>query len=277
MKRKETISWLMGTVQRSVVPHLEACLAAPLTAQEKRLVTILALVHRERYVPKRASRQWLGRPIKERAALARSCGAKAVLGYPHPRSLRHALRTPATRRTICGFANRHPVPSEATFARAFAEFAARGLATVVHDALVHEPLRTALIGPVSRDATASEGREKPVKTVKPATVPRQKGRPAKGPHREPPAPKRLDVQRGQSAHDAIALLPTAGDRGVKQNAKGSTDTWNGCKLHGDVHAKGCPLRAILPSASVQESQMAIPLMQLTSGKVTSCDDLMDAA
>ena len=277
MKLKENISWLMGTVQRSLFPHLEACLAAPLTAQEKRLVTILELVHIEKYVPKSASRQWLGRPIKEREAIARSFVAKAVLGYPHTRSLLHALRTTATLRTICGFANRHPVPSEATCSRAFAEFAARGLATVVHDALVHEPLRTALIGHVSRDATAIEGREKPVNTVKQATVPRKKGRPAKGTHREPPAPKRLDVQRGQSAHDAIALLPTACDRGVKKNATGDTETWNGFKLHVDVHDNGFPLSALLTSASVHDSQVAIPVMKLTSGKVTSCSDLLDAA
>ena len=47
MKLKENVSWLMGPVQRTLFPHREACLASPLTAQEKRLVTILALVHRE--------------------------------------------------------------------------------------------------------------------------------------------------------------------------------------------------------------------------------------
>lgn len=277
MKLKETVSWLMGTVQRTLFPHLEECLAAPLTAQEKRLVTILELVHRENYVPKSASRQWLGRPIKEREAIARSFVAKAVLGYPHTRALLHALRTTATLRTLCGFATRNAVPSEATFSRAFAEFAACGLATVVHDALVHEHLSTALIGHVSRDATAIEGREKPVKKVKQAKVPRKKGRPAKGAQREPPDPKRLDVQRQQSAQEAIALLPTACDRGVKKNAKGYTETWNGFKLHVDVNDYGLPLSAILTSASVHESQVAIPLMKLTSEKVTSCYDLMDAA
>ncbi len=277
MKLKETVSWLMGTVQRTLFPHLEECLASPLTAQEKRLVKILELVHIENYVPKSASRQWLGRPIKEREAIARSFVAKAVLGYPHTRSLLHALRTTATLRTLCGFATRNDVPSEATFSRAFAEFAACGLATVVHDALVHAHLRTALIGHVSRDATAIEGREKPVKKVKHAKAPRKKGRPAKGAQREPPDPKRLDVQRHQSAHDAIALLPTACDRGVKKNAKGYTETWNGFKLHVDVNDNGLPLSAILTSASVHDSQVAIPLMKLTSDKVTSCYDLMDAA
>lgn len=277
MKLKEKISWLMGTVQRSLFPHLEACLAAPLTAQEKRLVKILELVQIEQYVPKSASRQWLGRPIKEREAIARSFVAKAVLGYPHTRSLLHALRTTATLRAICGFANRSAGPSEATFSRAFAEFATRGLATVVHDALVHAHLSMVLIGHVSRDATAIEGRETPIKKVKQAKAPRKKGRPAKGAQREPIEPKRLDVQRRQSAQDAIALLPTACDRGVKKNAKGYTETWNGFKLHVDVNDSGLPLSAILTSASVHDSQVALPLMKLTSGKVTYCYDLMDAA
>jgi hypothetical protein len=277
MKLKEKVSWLMGTVQRTLFPHLDECLTAPLTAQEKRLVKILELVHVENNVPKSASRQWLGRPIKEREAIARSFVAKAVLGYPHTRSVLHALRTTATLRTLCGFATRSDVPSESTFSRAFAEFATSGLATVVHDALVKEHLSTALIGHVSRDATAIEGREKPVKQVKQPKAPRKKGRPPKGVQQEPPAPKRLDVQRRQSAQDAIALLPTACDRGVKQNAKGYTETWNGFKLHVDVNDLGLPLSAILTSASVHDSQVAIPLMKLTSGKVTYCYDLMDAA
>lgn len=277
MQLTEKVSWLMGTVQRMLFPHLEECLASPLTAQEKRLVKILELVHIENYVPKSASRQWRGRPLKEREAIARSFVAKAVLGYPHTRSLLHALRTTATLRTFCGFAHHSEVPSESTFSRAFAEFATSGLATVVHDALVQEHLSTALIGHVSRDATAIEGREKPAKKVKQPKTPRKKGRPAKGVQQEPTEPKRLEVQRHQSAQDAIALLPTACDRGVKQNAKGYTETWNGFKLHVDVNDSGLPLSALLTSASVHDSQAAIPLMKLTSGKVTSCYDLMDAA
>jgi hypothetical protein len=162
------------------------------------------------------------------------------------------------------------MPSEATFSRAYAACAACGLATVVHDALVHEHLSTDLVGHGSRDATAIQGREKPLKKVTQAQVPRKKGRPAKGAQREPTEDKRLDGQRRQSAHDAIALLPTACDRGVKKNATGDTETCNGFQLHVDVNDLGLPWSAILPSASVHASQVAIPLMQLTSGKVTDC-------
>jgi hypothetical protein len=277
MKLKEKVSWLMGTVQRSLFPHLDECLTSPLTEQEKRLVKILELVQIEKYVPRSASRQWLGRPIKVREAIARSFVAKVVLKYQHTSSLRHELRTTPNLRNICGFTKRSEVPSESTFSRAFAEFAESGLGTVVHDALVKEHLRTELIGHVSRDATAIQGREKPSKKVKHVKAPRKKGRPAKGEQREPAEQKRLDVQRQQSAHEAIALLPTACDRGIKKNSKGYTETWNGFKLHVDVNDFGLPLSAVLTSASVHDSQVAIPLMKLTSSKVTYCYDLMDAA
>src|SRR5712692_11285743 len=84
MKRKENVSWWMGTGQRTWFPHLEAWLASPLTEQEQRLVTSRALVHREHAGPQSASRQWRGRPLKEREARARSCVATAVVGYPPP-------------------------------------------------------------------------------------------------------------------------------------------------------------------------------------------------
>lgn len=277
MKLKERISWLMGTLQQSLFPHLDECLPTPLLAQEKRLVKILELLQIEKFVPNSANRQWMGRPIKEREAIARSFVAKAVFKYQHTRSLIHELRSTPNLRSICGFAKRKDVPSESTFSRAFAEFAKTGMGTLIHNALVKEHLSTELIGHVSRDSTAIVGREKPLKKPKQPKVPRKKGRPAKGEERQPVEPKRLDVQRTQSANEAIALLPKACDRGVKKNAKGYTETWNGFKLHLDVNDFGLPLSAILTSASLHDSQVAIPLMKLTSGKVTYCYDLMDAA
>ena len=40
---------------------------------------------------------------------------------------------------------------------------------------------------------------------------------------------------------------------------------------------GVPVSALLTSASVHDSQAAIPLAKMTAGRVTSCYDLMDAA
>ena len=53
--------------------------------------------------------------------------------------------------------------------------------------------------------------------------------------------------------------------------------WNGFKLHLDVADGGIPISAILTSASIHDSQVAIPLEEMTSQKVTSLYSLMDAA
>lgn len=277
MKLKAKVSWLMETVQQSLFPHLDECLPSPLTEPEKRLVKILELVQIEKHVPVSANRQWLGRPLQEREAIARAFIAKAVLRYQHTSSLRNELLSTPNLRMICGFAKRQDVPSESTFSRAFAECAAADLGTLVHDALVEEHMSTELIGHVSRDSTAIVGREKPAKKIKQPKVAKKRGRPAKGEKRPPAEPKRLEAQRSQSAPEAIALLPKVCDRGTKKNAKGYTESWNGFKLHLDVNDFGLPLSAVLTSASLHDSQVAIPLMKLTSDKVTYCYDLMDAA
>ena len=277
MKLNNKVSWLMEAVQQSLFPHLDECLPLPLTEPEKLLVKILELVQIEKYVPVSSSRQWLGRPIKEREALARAFIAKAVIRYQHTRSLRNALLSTPNIRMICGFTKRGDVPSESTFSRAFAEYAKADLGTLVHDGLVKEYLSSELICHISRDSTAITGREKPAKKVKKPKVAKKRGRPAKGEKRPPAEPKRLDIQRTQSPQEAIAELPTRCDRGVKKNAKGFTEAWNGFKLHLDTNDCGLPLSAVLTSASVHDSQVAIPMMKLTSGKVTYFYDLMDAA
>ncbi len=124
------------------------------------------------------------------------------------------------------------------------------------------------IGHISRDATAIVGREKPAKKVKTTKVPRKKGRPAKNEVHEAVPEKRLDKQVTQTAEDAITELPAICDRGTKKNAKGYKESWNGYKLHLDVNDNGLPISLALTSASVHDSQVAIPLMKLTSAKVT---------
>lgn len=276
MKLKEKISWLMGTIQQSLFPHLDECLPYPLTEQEKHLIKVLELVGIEKHVPNSASRQWLGRRLKEREAIARSFVAKAVLRVQHTSSLRQQLLSNPTLRVVCGFARRRDVPSESTFSRAFTEFSKAGLGTSVHDALVQEHLGSELLGHISRDSTAIVGRERPAKKAKVVKPRRKRGGQPKA-DRKPAEPTRLQVQRTQSAKEAIALLPSVCDRGVKKNAKGYTETWNGFKLHIDVNDCGLPISAALTSASLHDSQVAIPLMKLTSSKVTYCYDLMDSA
>ena len=278
MKLTEKISWLMGRVQRSLFPHLNECLPTPLTEQEKRLVSILEIVEVERHVPRTVTRyRYPGRKPLDRQSLARAFVAKALYRYPTTSDLHRALLSAVNLRRICGFGSAGSLPSEATFSRAFTVFAAGSLGNVVHNALVAEYLSHELIGHISRDSTAIVGREKPAKKAAKEPKPRRKrGRPAKGEQREATL-KRLDRQVHQTAEEAIGELPTVCDRGTKQNAKGYTTSWNGYKLHLDTNDIGLPISALVTSASLHDSQVAIPLIKMTSSKVTYLYDLMDAA
>ena len=82
-----------------------------------------------------------------------------------------------------------------------------------------------LVGHVSRDATAIEGREKPTPKPKPkqqAKPNRKRGRPRKGEER-PKEPSRLQRQELMTLAEMLDDLPHACDVGTKRNAKGHQD------------------------------------------------------
>ena len=75
----------------------------------------------------------------------------------------------------------------------------------------------------------------------------------------------------------LADLPTACTIGSKRNAKGHSTSWIGYKLHIDTADGDIPVSCVLTSASVHDSQVAIPLSPITAGRVTQLYDLMDSA
>jgi len=148
----------------------------------------------------------------------------------------------------------------------------------VHDLLVETNLQSELLGHISRDSTAIAGREKPVpKPKKEKAAPRKKGRPARGEIREPKPESRLVRQVTQEAQESLQEIPVGCDVGAKKNAQGYIETWIGFKFHVDVNDCGFPVSLVLTSASVHDSQVAIPLMKMTSSKVDYLYDLMDSA
>ena len=183
------------------------------------------------------------------------------------------LSADKTLRRLCGWQRAGEVPSEATFSRAFAEFATSALPSRLHEALIQDTHADRLIGHISRDSTAIEAREKPAKSDKPAAEPkRQRGRPRKGEIRPAPPPSRIErqrgmAQRGMSAAAMLADLPRACDVGAKRNAKGYQETWIGYKLHIDTADGEIPISCVLTAASVHDSQVAIPLATITAGRV----------
>lgn len=65
--------------------------------------------------------------------------------------------------------------------------------------------------------------------------------------------------------------------GVKQSTEGYVQYWRGYKLHLDVGDGQIPISAILTGANVHDVNVAIPLMTMTAGRVTSLYELMDSA
>ena len=272
----EKISWLKTRIQENLFPHLRECLDDPLTEKQKDLILILEVVQIEKHV-QHLNESWTGRPPEDRCCLARAFVAKAVYNLDTTRMLIDLLHNMPPLRKICGFVQRRDIPSEATFSRTFAEFALSGLGDAVHRALVDIHLSDQLIGHIARDATAIEGNEKPLRKEKKEKKAHKRGRPKKGETRELKEEKRLDQQGDQTPCEALQGIPVDCDVGTKKNAKGYKETWIGYKAHIDTADCGLPITVVVTAASLHDSQVAIPMMKMTSGKITYCYDLMDAA
>ena len=106
---------------------------------------------------------------------------------------------------------------------------------------------------------------------------RKRGRPKKGEQPAPPEPTRLERQAGMTLDEMLDDLPRDCNVGTKKNSKGYKESWIGYKLHLDVADGQIPISCILTSASLHDSQAAIPLALTTAQRVTSLYDLSDSA
>jgi transposase len=221
-----------------------------------------------------------GRPLEDRTAIARAFVAKVVYNMPTTRVLLDRLASDQRLRRICGWERKNDVPKEWTFSRAFGEFAETRLADRVHEALIKKSYEGEVVGHISRDSTAIEAREKPLKKKEKAceeNKPKTRGRPKNGEKRIK-EPTRLERQiDGMSLAAMLDDLPKDCDVGTKKNSKGFKSSWTGYKLHIDAADGGIPVSCIVTSASSHDSQSAIPLGEITRRRVTSLYDLMDSA
>ena len=251
--------------QPTLLPELHEELD-PLTGGLEHLIVILDTLGLESFVapPSRGR----GRPPDDRPAIARSFVAKAVLTIPTTAALIERLQIDRALRRICGWERRSDLPSEATFARACAAFAAQSLPERVHEHLVRQHLHGHIIGHMARDATEIEAREKPVRRPPDAPTPsaapkRKRGRPRKDEVPPPKPPTRIEQQRTQSLDEMRAALPTQCDVGVKRNSKGFSETSIGYKLHPEP-APGRLTRGIPPMASSLSPPFSPPLPPMTA-------------
>ena len=276
MPLRETLTSSWDHIQGFLFPMLREEVG-PLTVQHERLVVVLEIARIEALVQMRPGLP--GRPVEDRHALARAFVAKAVLDLPTTSGLIERLAVDKTLRRLCGWERASEVPSESTFSRTFAEFSDSSLPSRVHEALIKKAYKDQIVGHISRDATAIEAREKPVKTLPAvaATPTRKRGRPKKGEVVTEKEPRRLERQVGQTLAEMLADLPTCCNVGTKKNAKGYKTSWIGYKLHIDTADGDVPVTCLLTSASLHDSQVALPLATITARRVTNLYDLMDSA
>jgi hypothetical protein len=147
----------------------------------------------------------------------------------------------------------------------------------VHASVIKNSLSEEIVGHLSRDSTEIEAREKPVKKTKDESSPKKKrGRPKKG-EKRPKALPRLERQKRMTLDAMIEDLPKDCDVGSKKNSKGYKETWVGYKLHIDAADGHLPISCILTSASLHDSQAALPLAEMSNQRITNLYDLMDSA
>ena len=273
MSLREMLSDYWYAFQQELFPRLESELG-PMGERYEFFVTVLELVRVEAQLP--CIHGLVGRPAEDRAALARAFMAKAVFDIPTTRALIERLQVDGRLCRLCGWSGAGQLPSEATFSRAFAEFAESGLASRLHETLIARTMDGHLVEHISRDATAIAAREKPAPKAAKLKKARRRGRPRKG-EEEPKESRRLERQLTMTLRQMLEDLPKSCDMGMKKNARGLVEKWIGYKLHIDTADGGIPISCVLTSASTHDSQVAIPLGTLTAGRVENLYDLMDAA
>ena len=151
MSLREMLSDYWYAFQQELFPRLEGELG-PMGERYELFVAVLELVRVEALLP--YFRGQVGRPEEDRAALARAFIAKAVFDVPTTRGLIERLEVDGRLCRLCGWSGGGRLPSEATFSRAFSEFAESRLANRLHETLIARTMDGHLVEHISRDATA---------------------------------------------------------------------------------------------------------------------------
>jgi IS5 family transposase len=202
--------------------------------------------------------------------------AKGYFGIEKTSQLIQRLKGEPNLRLLCGFTD---VPGKATFSRALAFLSEQSILEQTLDGIVGMAHKGQVVYHVNRDSTAIPAREKVVKKRegKAPQEGKKRGRPAKNAPKAPKEPTVIEQQPTQDAKTSLDDIDKECAWGCKKNSEGNVSFWKGYKLHLDVSDTGFPLTAIVTGANVHDSQLAIPMEQLTETKVPFCYSLMDSA
>ena len=273
MTFREKLSLVWNNLQFTLFPDLVKR-THELCPEYKKLVSILELVRIESYLSESFR---LGRPPKDRIAMARSFIAKIVLKLPYTKQLVRHLRQDEQLRVICGWDRDKKIPSESKFSRAFKEFSITATPDRTHQALIKEFYQGEIVGHAIKDSTNIEVREKAIK--KKLSKDRRKEKDKERRRKKAAGEPNLREQQlcEPDLQKMLENLPKGCDIGLKKNAQGFHTFWKGYKLHANVDDNGIPLAAIITSASCNDCEVAIPLAVKTSKVAVNLYDLMDAA
>jgi hypothetical protein len=241
LNSRQLVTQFAHMLQEELFPLLQT-VTGLLGGQMQLLASAISLAPLGRLLS--ARRAATGRPAKDRAALATAFMAKAILNLPTTRDLISRLQVHEALRQYCGWRTVRALPHESKFSRAFAEFAQTA------------GRKKGSRGGIVRAKAADRG-------------------------------TRIQRQRHLKLERQLQDLPQGCDRGAKTNSQaeapikgpsqGREQYGRSYKLHLDVADGQIPVSAVLTSASVYDSQVAIPLMTMTSGRVVHLYELMDSA
>ena len=296
------VTQFLNLLQGELFPILESSVG-PLSKYSRLLAEAVSLVPMASFMKERAA---TGRPRQDRQCLATAFLAKAVYNLTTTRQLLDRLGSDSQLRRLCGWDSISAIPTESTFSRAFAEFAASELPAHIHAALIERTQKGRTFSYLLRDATAIEARERfpedskqpasaqtrqrrraPAKAAKKRNAPRKPFGPYRqerqpyGPNRKAKSSERgtrIEGQHYMTLETMIAQLPRDCSLGVKSSPDGHKKYWRGYKLHWDISSEGrIPISCHLTGAKVHDSQVAIPLMEISKRRVQWKCDVMDSA
>ena len=261
-----------NVLQTELFPRLSEEVG-PMSSHTALFVAACVMIPFERYIP---CGRWIGRPSRDRLSIARAFLAKSIFGLKTTRQLLERLRVDTSLRSLCGWSSVRQLPHESTFSRAFAEFAESGLPEFAHEAVIKATQSQRLIGHISRDSTAIQARERYPES-KLGKLQRGSGAKTKDKKKALGASRLPEQSLRMDGEQMMMKLPVRCSLGVKQSSRGHRSYWRGYKLHLDVADGQIPITALVTSASLHDSQAAIPMMRVTSKRVTYLYDLMDSA
>ena len=106
---RQQLTQFAHVLQSQLFPTVEEAIGE-LDYTSRRLVTVLEMIPLARFVP--ASRGWIGRPSKDRLAIACAFVAKAVYGLGLTRQLLERLQQDPQLRRICGWEHGAASPTQ---------------------------------------------------------------------------------------------------------------------------------------------------------------------